>query len=615
MRVKRILLDFIKRYKWRYLAGIVFLFITSFITSLIPKIIGLITDGLNDKIPVSIINRYVLFLIAAAFGEFGFRFTWRYFLVGNCRYLECYLREKLFKHLQVLPASFYDNSKTGDLIAYAINDIQAIRRTFGFGFTAILNGVVINTVSIVIMVRTINPILTAMALAPAPLVVFVIYKLRKKIRERFTAVQKAFAEISEKVQENITGIRIIKSFAQEEEEVGEFEKYSQARVDTQMKLTRISAALRPVTQLFFGLSLTFFIMYGSGLVTRGIISLGDYVAFNSYIMVIMGPILNIGRVIEVWQRGIASMGRLDKIFCEKGEKNIEEQAGKEEEQAGKEKQAGKERQAVNNELAGKEKYHCGKQNMLDGDIVIKDLDFTYPGSGNKALNGINLVVKAGETLGILGKTGSGKTTFVNLLLRMYDVGDGHIFIGGKDINHIPLDVLRENIGYVPQDNFLFSTTIRNNIEFFRQVYEEDEIEKAARIAEIYEDILSFPEGFETVVGERGVTLSGGQKQRVSIARALIKNPDIIILDDSLSAVDTKTEEEILKNLKKVLKNRTGIIISHRVSSVRYADRIIFLDEGRIIESGTHEELMKTKGVYYSLYISQMEQDNKELHHA
>ncbi|NLC68087.1 MAG: ABC transporter ATP-binding protein, partial [Clostridiaceae bacterium] len=230
MRVKWILLDFIKKYKWRYLAGIVFLLITSFITSLIPKILGLITDGLNDRIPVPVIKRYVLLLIAAALGEFAFRFIWRYLLVGNCRYLECHLREKLFKHLQVLPASLYDNSKTGDLIAYAINDIQAIRRTFGFGFTAILNGIVINTVSIIIMARTINPILTVMALVPAPVIILVIYKLREKIRERFTAVQKAFAEISEKVQENITGIRIIKAFAQEEEEVREFEKYSQARV-------------------------------------------------------------------------------------------------------------------------------------------------------------------------------------------------------------------------------------------------------------------------------------------------------------------------------------------------------------------------------------------------
>ncbi|NLC69235.1 MAG: ATP-binding cassette domain-containing protein, partial [Clostridiaceae bacterium] len=426
---------------------------------------------------------------------------------------------------------------------------------------------------------------------------------------------------------------------------------------TQMSLTRISAALGPITQLLFGLSLAFFIMYGSGLVTRGVISLGDYVAFNSYIMVIMGPILSIGRVIEVWQRGIASMGRLDKIFCEMPEKGVEVQGGREavvgeeergqaekakharkEKATGKEKYTGKEKHArkeqyiekvknagkemctVEKEYTGpgeeaeKEKYQRCKENVLDGDIVIKDLDFAYPGSENKALKGINLVIKAGNTLGILGKTGSGKTTLVNLLLRLYEVDDGHIFIGGKDVNHIPLDVLRENIGYAPQDNFLFSTTIRNNIEFFRPVYGDKELENAARMAVVYEDIMSFPEGFETVVGERGVTLSGGQKQRVSIARALVKNPDIIILDDSLSAVDTKTEEEILKNLEKVMKNKTGIIISHRVSSVRYADNIIFLDEGRIVETGTHEELTSRKGAYYTLYMSQMEQeqDNKEL---
>ncbi|NSW89581.1 MAG: ABC transporter ATP-binding protein [Firmicutes bacterium] len=613
MGAKQILWDFIKEHKWRYLAGIVFLFITSFITSLIPKIIGLITDSLNDRMPVSVINRYLVILIAAAVGAFVFRFIWRYFLVGNCRYLECYLREKLFKHLQTLPASFYDNNKTGDLVAYAINDIQAIRRTFGFGFTAILDGVVVNAVSILIMVKTINPILTIMALAPAPLIVFILYKLRKKIRERFAAVQKAFAEISEKVQENISGIRIIKAFAQEEEEVKDFVKYSQARVDTHMELTRISAALGPVTQLFFGLSLVFFIIYGSGLVTRGIISLGDYVAFNSYIMVIMGPIVSISRIVEVWQRGIASVGRLDKIFCEKGEESIESIESVESVEAvTTTEETAAETAATTAGKIGKERTRCSQKNKFTGSIIIRNLDFTYPGSENKALKGINLKVREGETLGILGKTGSGKTTLANLLLRLYNVEDGHIFIGGRDINHIPVEVLRENMGYVPQDNFLFSTTIRSNIEFFRPVYAEYEIEQAAKMAGIYGDILSFSEGFETVVGERGVTLSGGQKQRVSIARALIKNPAILILDDSLSAVDTKTEEEILKNIKKVLENRTGIIISHRVSTVRYANQIVFMDEGQIVERGTHEELMEMKGMYYNLYKSQVEQNNDVL---
>jgi ATP-binding cassette subfamily B protein len=511
--------------------------------------------------------------------------------VGSNRYLECYLRERLFGHMQTLPATFYDNNRTGDLIAYAINDIQAIRRVFGFGFTSILDGVVVNTISIMIMVRTIDPVLTLMALVPAPLIVIIIYILRKKIRERFGAVQNAFAQISGKVQENISGIRVVKAFAQEEEEVGDFIKYNQARVDTQMSLTRVSAVLGPVTQLSFGISTVLFIVYGSGLVARGVISLGDYVAFNSYIMVIMGPIVSISRVMEVWQRGIASIQRLDRIFCQKSEKDAE----------------GVLAAAPKLELNKGEKDSHFEGNRLNGEIVIRDLDFVYPGSDRKVLQNINLKIKEGETLGVLGKTGSGKTTLADLLLRLYQVNDGHIFIGGRDINHIPLGVLRENIGYVPQDNFLFSTTIRNNIEFFKPVCDDHQIEQAAKMAGLHDEILSLPEGFDTVIGERGVTLSGGQKQRVSIARAIIKDPSILILDDSLSAVDTKTEERILENLKNVLKGRTGIVISHRVSVVRYCHQIIFMDEGQILERGTHEELMRLRGAYYRLYRSQMEQ--------
>jgi ATP-binding cassette subfamily B protein len=591
MKTTQLLWEFIKQFKWRYIIGIIVLFVTSFISSMIPKIMGYVTDSINDRMPASVTNKYLLILVAATVAVFLLRFTWRYFLVGNNRYLECYLREKLFAHMQTLPASFYDNNKTGDLIAYAINDIQAIRRVFGFGFTSILDGLVVNTISIIIMVRTINPILTLMAIAPAPIIVMVIYFLRKKIRERFGAVQRAFAQISGKVQENISGIRVIKAFAQEEEEVQDFLRYNQARVDTQMSLTRVSAVLGPVTQLTFGISTVLFIIYGSGLVARGVISLGDYVAFSSYIMVIMGPIVSIGRVIEVWQRGLASIQRLDRIFCEKSEKNAE------------------------NALAAVSLFGLNDEarddsteiERLKGDIVIKDLTFAYPGTDKKVLQDINLEIREGETLGILGRTGSGKTTLVNLLLRLYEVEDGHIFIGGRDINRIPLKVLRENIGYVPQDNFLFSTTIKNNIEFFKPIYSDRQIEQAAKMAGIYDEIMSFPEGFDTIVGERGVTLSGGQKQRVSIARAIIKDPSILILDDSLSAVDTKTEQKILENLRNVLKGRTGIVISHRVSVVRYCDHIIFMDEGQIIERGTHEELMRLKGAYYNLYRSQIEQ--------
>ncbi|SFQ32698.1 ABC transporter transmembrane domain-containing protein [Caldicoprobacter faecalis] len=374
MKTTQLLWEFIKQFKRRYIIGIIVLFVTSFISSMIPKIMGYVTDSINDRMPASVTNKYLLILVAATVAVFVLRFTWRYFLVGNNRYLECYLREKLFAHMQTLPAFFYDNNKTGDLIAYAINDIQAIRRVFGFGFTSILDGLVVNTISIIIMVRTINPILTLMAIAPAPLIVMIIYFLRKKIRERFGAVQKAFAQISGKVQENISGIRVIKAFAQEEEEVQDFLRYNQARVDTQMSLTRVSAVLGPVTQLTFGISTVLFIIYGSGLVARGVISLGDYVAFSSYIMVIMGPIVSIGRIIEVWQRGLASIQRLDRIFCERSERDAENALA-----------------AVSLfGLNGEARDDSTEIERLKGDIVIKDLTFAYPGTDKKVLQDINL---------------------------------------------------------------------------------------------------------------------------------------------------------------------------------------------------------------------------------
>ncbi|HHV97629.1 MAG TPA: ABC transporter ATP-binding protein [Clostridiaceae bacterium] len=599
VRVKQILLDFAKEYKWRYVAGFIFLMINSVITSLVPKIIGAVTDSIAEARPPSVIYKYVVLLLLSAFGTFIFRFIWRYLIIGNSRNLECHLRAKLFKHLQTLPVVFFDNKKTGDLVAYAINDIQAIRRTLAFGLVGILDGIVINSISIWLMIETINPIVSLMALAPAPLVVFIIIILRKKIREKFGEVQKAFASISEKVQENITGIRVIKAFAQEKEEMNDFTKYSKHRIDTQMKLTRVSAALGPITQICFGLSFVFFIIYGSDLVARGIISLGDFVAFNTYIGVIMRPIINVGRIVEIWQQGIASGKRLDEIFSVESESDlykIEERYNR----------INSNNKKLNDGDINEDENRKKDLIKLKGRIEFKNLNFTYPGTTRRVLKDINLELKEGQTLGILGKTGSGKTTLVNLLLKLYEVDDGNIFIDGKDINKIPADILRENIGYVPQDNFLFSTSIKENIEFFRPIYDDEEIVQASKMAGVYDDIISFPDGFNTVVGERGVTLSGGQKQRVSIARAIIKDPPILILDDSLSAVDTKTEEEILKNIKEVLRGRTGIIISHRVSTVKHADQIIFMDNGQIVEKGTHDELMNLKGNYYRLYVSQTE---------
>lgn len=579
MIVKKMLIKFIRDRFWSYFAGILTLILFSIVSLRIPKALGNITDMLNyGQGTERQIRLQIIYMFLLAVLTFCLRFAWRYFLVGNCRHVESYLRRKLFAHMQTLPISFYNNQRTGDLIAYAINDINAIRRVFGFGFIAAIEGVLINSVAIYYMAGTIDPVLTAIALCPVPVVIYVTILLRKTIRQRFEKVQKAFASISERVQENIMGIRVIKAFAQEKSEMDRFEKLSKKNRKTHMQLIKISGSLGPATQACFSISFLVFIILGSKMVTTGKISLGDFIAFNSYMAAIMGPVRNISRIIEVWQRGAASRSRLNDIFSEKSD--IPD--------------------------GGEIPQDCKGY-----DIKIKNLNFTYPNTLIPVLKNINLHIPSGTTLGIIGKAGSGKTTLVNLLLKLYPIKDKHIFLNDMDINLLSLEVLRENIGFVPQENFLFSTTISQNISFYDEGITKEEVEQAARMSGVYDNILEFPDGFDTIVGERGTTLSGGQRQRVSIARALAKNPSVLILDDSLSAVDTETEAEILYNLISVLEKRTGIIISHRTSTVMHSDKIIYLEEGVIIEEGNHKELMDLKGFYYKLYKSQTERSGNK----
>lgn len=576
--MKKLLTEFILKYIWRYIIGIILIVSSSMLALIIPKLLGLIFDGFNMKsISYGQLMKYILLMVLVSLSVFVIKFTWRYLIIGNCRNVEVYLRDRLFKHLQTLSVDFFNTHKTGDLMAYAINDIQAIRMVFGGGFVQSLDAIVTSTFSIFFMSSMVNPRLTAIILIPIPITVIIVYYIRKQIRERFKKVQEAFAAISDKVQENISGIRVIKAFSQEKEEVANFETYSQARIDAHMNLTRVSGLLGPSIQICFGLSLLVFIIYGSQLVIDNVITVGDFVAFNSYILIIMSPVINITKIIEVWQKGSASYKRLNAIFMTKpGIDQVNE---------------------PENPL------------HIKGNIEIRNLNFYYPRSNRKVLKNINLKIEQGKTLGILGRTGSGKTTFANLLLRLYNIEDGHILIDNEDINNIPVDTVRDSIGYVPQDSFLFSTTIKGNIEFFKPIYSDDDIENAAKLSGIYENIIAFPDGFDTIVGERGTTLSGGQKQRISIARAIVKDASILILDDCLSAVDTETEHRILQNFKELLKDRTGIIISHRVSTLKDADEIIFLENGKVAEHGTHDELMQLHGQYYNLYMVQSASGN------
>lgn len=569
---KKIIMDFIKNHKVSYIIGIGFMFLTAYIQSLFPTVLGEAIDVLKiNGFSFNEVKLKVMYMLFIAIGAFITTYAWRNFIVANARSLECHLREKLYDHLQILSQEFYNKRKTGDLITYAINDISAVRMTFGPATAMTINGIVICAISIYLMCITINWRLTLITLLPIPFIVIFMMNIGKKVQKRFKIVQENFAAISDKVQENINGIRVIKAYVQEEYESKNFEKLNIEMMDSNLKMIRVSALLSPFIEIAFSISFATNLIVGGNMVLVGSISLGDFIAFNGYLTMIMKPINSIGRVITIFQRGVASLKRLNEVF------DVEPEI--------------------------KDGKICIDK-PLKGEIEFRDLSFSYPNSKENSIEEIGFKIPQGSTVGILGKTGSGKTTLVNLLLKLYNVEDKKVFIDGIDINEYSLKALREGVGYVPQENFLFSASIKDNIKFFKDTYKDIEVEEAAKISSIYESIVTFPKGFDTILGERGVNLSGGQKQRISIARAVIKNPSILILDDSLSAVDTVTESRILKNLKKFRKDKTTLIIAHRISAIKDADYIIVLKNGKIYEQGHHNELIKRGGIYYETYMEQ-----------
>lgn len=572
MRKIRALFKYAYKYRYRYLIGIFFLLIVDVLQLVPPRLIGIISDNIfKGTATQSLVVKNILYILFISIFMAGGRVVWRLYIIGTSRHIEYDMRNKYFKHLQKLSSNFYNENKTGDLMALATNDLNAVRMALGQGVMMFTDSIVLTITTIIIML-SISIKLTLIALIPLPFVALVSLKFGKSIHKRFLKVQQAFSKLTDMVQENFSGIRIIKSFVQEKMEYEKFMLENNNNMDANMKLIKLWVLFSPLIEFISSLSFVLLLGAGGTYVIYGYISFGDFVSFNMYLGNLVWPMMAVGWVINMVQRGFASLERIEEVLN------------------------------VKPEIYDKE---VKTVRTLKGDIVIKNLDFSYKGSTVKALSNINLTIKEGQTLGIIGRTGSSKSTLVNLLVRLHNVEKGKIFLNGLDINEIPLAELRDNIGFVTQDAFLFSTNISENINLPYEDIDMSRIVQSAKDADIYENIMEFKDKFKTMVGERGVTLSGGQKQRISIAKALIKDPEILILDDCLSAVDANTEVKILSNLQRIMKNRTSIIISHRISAVKNADLIIVLDQGEIIERGKHDELINRAGLYYDIYEKQL----------
>ena len=564
--------DYILHYlsgKWfRYVCGLLLVFASAYFTASIPRLLGVAIDRLGEASPVYEIVSAAWSIVFAALLAFALRFLWRFLIFGFTRGAETYVRKRVFMHLELLAADFYIKFNTGDIITRSISDVQAIRRMFGFGFVAVLDALTIFIIAGFNMVTTAGLGMSALVLLPAPFLMAFVWKIRKTLRARQYEIREASSELASKVQENITGIRVIKAYAQEGGETASFEGLSRNRWAKEMRMVRLSASIGPIIQIAFALVFAIFIVFGSQMVANGTLSVGQFTAFNGYIILMAMPVANVGRVMEVWQTGFSSMERLDEMF--------------------------KFKPAVTDDFA--EEGTAVTQGRLD----FTDLSFSYPDC-EPVLRDLSFSIAPGETLAIMGVVGSGKTTLASIVLRQWKIKQGMIAVDGNDINSIPVKTLRAAIGYVPQDSFLFSETIMDNIRFYDDSITDEDVFAAARAVSIHDNIVSFPDGYDTIVGERGVTLSGGQKQRISIARALVRRPKILLLDDCLSAVDAETEHAIISGLRQYMDGVTGIVITHRVAAAALADKIMVLAaDGTLAEIGTYDELVAQKGEFYSL---------------
>lgn len=569
------------RYKWKIFFGIVFILLSNAGTVYVPIIIKDSINELQSSLNYETITNYALLIVVASLFSGIFRFMIRQTIIVVSREIEYDLRGDFWSHIQQLPLRYFQNNSTGNIMAHATNDINAVRMFIG---PAVMYSIdtLIRLIIVVVIMFTISPMVTIYALLPLPLLSFLVYFVGKKIHERFTRIQEKFSELTTKAQENFSGIRVIKSYVREENEIESFKVLSKDYLHKNMHLVKLQALFQPILFLVTGLSVIVVMWSGGVRVIEKELLLGDITALIIYLGILTWPMIAFGWVINIIQQAEASMKRLNKIFHESYE--IEDST------------------LTDSSLTS-----------VKGNIEFKNVTFRYNDNSPIILDNIDLSIPEGTTLAIMGHTGSGKTSFVNLISRLYDVTDGEILIDGKPVKHFPLSVLRKNIGFVQQETFLFSDSIMNNLGYGLSEVNSEKIINAAKIAQFDKDVKDFPNQYETIIGERGITLSGGQKQRATLTRALAIDPKILILDDSFSAVDTNTEEEILSNLKSFMKGRTSIIISHRVSTVKDADKIVVLDKGRIAESGTHARLIELNGIYADIYYKQLlEKELEEL---
>ena len=566
-------------YKRDIILGFVLIIFANSLYAILPKILQFIVDKIEQGIESRELFNYSLLLIAITATHAVIRCVMRRTIAGMARKIEYHLRNDYFSHLQQLSLSFFEKHRTGDLMARATNDIRSVSMTVGRGYMFFFSNLIIFIVVISLMIST-NLKLTLLALLPFPFVIFVVYKSMKFFFKTFERIQALFSDITSKAQENIAGVRVIKAYVQEENEISNFNELNKRYLRENMRLAKGRGLVWSSMEMFFGFSFIILLWIGGYAVINEQISIGDFVAFTVWLGMLSWPIISFGWIINLVQRASASMKRINKIMDETPDIRDTE--------------------------------FCDKSiKKIHGGIEFRNVSFSY--GDPLVLKDISFKVNPGQILAIIGPTGSGKTTLINLVPRLIDVSDGIVYIDGQDIRAIPLKVLRKNIGYVQQETFLFSETIEENISFGVKNPDPKEIRWAAQVSTIKKDLVSFPDQFQTLIGERGVNLSGGQKQRTAISRALLRKPKILILDDALSSVDTYTEEIILNSLKEQDEQQTKIIISHRISSVKHADMILVMQNGEISERGTHEELLKKNGFYADLYEQQLlEQALEEL---